>query len=706
MEKKFTNLHLKISYDSGEDNILRDFYIPVLSLATRYDRIAGFFSSSSLALCARGMSNFISNNGKMRLITCPELSTKDVEMLEKSVKDLNSIITDNFIENYDQIENKFQKDHVKALGWMLANNKLEMKIAIVKRNGRILNSEEISKSGIMHQKVGVLYDSYGNIISFSGSNNESANGWRGNTEEFKVFSSWNHGLDYIDSDINKFGSFWNNSRKDVSMMGIPEALNGHLIDFGKDYDSSLLSANKYYPQSYLTQKQPLNLFFFQRNAVDLWEQNDRKLLLQMATGTGKTRTAIGCMDKVLKDTKKLVIIIACPQVTLASQWAKEIKGIDIDVKYSMEINGGVCHWKQTLKENLLKVSTGMFKHLIIFTTHSIIRSERFTDEIKSCNPKITKFLIADEVHGLGATKNKLALLDLYKYRLGLSATPERWFDENGSKLLKNYFGNRSFEFSINDALTNYNPNTGKTFLVNYYYKPTFINLSEEELLNYKEITKKIVRMSPFAKKENLEECLQLLRIQRANIEKNAEFKYQALEEILKKIKKKIDDTIIFVSPQQIDRVMEILADLDISASKFTEKQSAVPSSIYGGISEREHIIKLFKKQKFKVLVAIKCLDEGIDIPSARRAIIMASSTNPREYIQRIGRIIRQDKGKYKAELYDLIIKPKVDNFGDESMIKLEKQIFKKEMDRVLELSNNAINNSDVLTLVDSIQRAK
>jgi superfamily II DNA or RNA helicase len=198
----------------------------------------------------------------------------------------------------------------------------------------------------------------------------------------------------------------------------------------------------------------------------------------------------------------------------------------------------------------------------------------------------------------------------------------------------------------------------------------------------------------------------MLRFKRANIEKNAQNKYEALHEIILEIgNKNISDTIIFVSPQQINTVMKMLGKNNITSAKFTQEQGTTPSPKFGGISEREYIIKLFHEKKYQVLLAIKCLDEGIDIPSAKRAIVMASSTNPREYIQRVGRIIRQDKGKFKAYLYDLIIKPNLNSFDNPVIANLEKRIFQKEMDRVLELSKNAINNATVTTEVDSIQRS-
>lgn len=702
MKKNFRNIPLKLSYDSGLDDILWDFYIPVLSMSTTYNRIAGFFSSSSLALSARGLEDFISNGGKMRLVTCPQLSKQDVEMLEKASKNIEQLITDNFIKDYSEIENQFQKDHVQALGWMIANGKLEIKIAVIKRNGKICDKEQIDQIGIMHQKVGILYDNNGQIISFSGSNNESASGWLGNTEEFKVFCSWTGAMPYVQEDIKKFNSFWSEDRPDVEIKDIPDALNEHLIRISKDFEPSRLATKHYYPEKLIKEKQELKLFFYQKNAVNKWEENNRMLLLQMATGCGKTRTAIGCMNNALKDTNKLLVIIACPQATLSSQWKTEIEGLKVEEHRSIEINGNISSWETMVKREVGKLGAARYKNLVIYTTHQICSSPKFINLLSEGNAQIVKFLIGDEVHGMGADKAQNGLLDIYQYRLGLSATPQRWFDESGSKLIEDYFGNDSFEFSIHDALTNMNQLTGKPFLVNYTYDPRFISLIEDELEEYKRITEKLVKMSKYASDEESSGYLDMLRFKRANIEKNAENKYYELDKILDEIGNEISDTIIFVSDVQIDRVMQILGSRGIVVSRFTQAQGTAASEKYDGLSEREHIIKLFKEKQYQVLVAIKCLDEGIDIPSADRAIVMASSTNPREYVQRIGRIIRQASGKYKATIHDMIIKPSLDLFYDDTLIEMEKRIFKKEMDRVLELSENAINNTSITNIVFDI----
>lgn len=688
----FQDISLKISYDSGLDDVLWDFYIPVLSYAKTYDRIAGFFSSSALALAARGIEEFILNGGTMRLVTCPQLSKKDADIIKRSVSDLDSILAENFVTDYASITSAFQRDHVQALGWMLANGKLEIKIAIITKNGEICTEQQIEESGIMHQKVGIMEDRDGNILSFSGSNNESASGWLGNTEEFKVFGSWMGGMPYINEDIKKFKSFWYGGRPDVEIKDLPSAVKEDIIRISSDFDIKTFG-KKYYRRG--EKKQELKLFNYQEEAVEKWNSSNRQLLLQMATGTGKTRTAIGCMNKALMDTRKLLVVISTPQSTLSSQWKDDIDDLNLVDHREIEINGDVRGWETLLKKETSKLSAGRYKNLVVFTTHSLCHTDTFTRTIKRCTA--VKFLIGDEVHGMGAPEARNALLECYKFRLGLSATPERWFDDSGSRLIEEYFGSDKYEFSLHRALTDYNELTGKHFLVDYMYSPHFISLTEAEIEHYKEITQKIVRLAGRHDDEYLE-YLENLRFKRADIEKNAENKYQELESILDTLDR-VEDTIIFVSDEQIDRVLSILGRRGIKATRFTQKQGTVPLDKYNGRTERQFIIDQFKQQRYQVLVAIKCLDEGIDIPSAARAIVMASSTNPREYVQRIGRIIRQAPGKEEATIHDLIIKPSLDQFYDETLIEMERRIFKKEMDRVLDLSENAINNTTIINKV-------
>lgn len=706
----YRSLTFKPSYETGINDLVNEFYIPVLQCSKRYDRIAGFFSSTSLALSARGLAGLIKNGGTMRLITCPILEPKDVEMIETSVNGSEKIIT-RVLEDSLKIEDDFQEDHVAALGWLLANNILEIRIALVYESGKLLNGEQAISSSIMHQKVGVLFDEEFNGLSFSGSNNESASGWLDNVEEFKVFCSWDPGQKpYFESDREKFERMWNGQHPSVKIVTLPQAVADDLIEKGRDFNVERISLARYKnyhkpPQiREKNKKEELKLFFYQQNAVDAWKDNDRNLLLEMATGCGKTRTAIGCIKETLKEKGRTLCVIACPGNTLSVQWKGDIEKLDIPVETSIICDGTNSKWRSELGKLLKQLSTGLYKNAVIYTTHQTCSSEDFISMIEGCSQRITKFFIGDEVHGMGAGKTQNGLLQSYDYRLGLSATPSRWFDEEGTKLIEHYFGDKSFVFSIHDALVTINPLTNRPFLVNFYYHPHFISLTEEELEEYKKLSDRIIKLSG-RKDEDSNIVREMLLFKRANIEKSAENKYPELEKILDGIGKGIDDTIIFVSFEQLDTVLGILARRGISAHSFTERESTAISSRFGGISERQFIIDRFKSKDYKVLVAIKCLDEGIDIPSAKRAIVMASSTNPREYVQRVGRVIRQGKGKGNAEIYDMILKADLSNDFNERFREMEKRIFLKEMDRVLDLSENAINNIEVLNEMYKVKRA-
>ena len=552
----------------------------------------------------------------------------------------------------------------------------------------------------MHQKVGILYDQAGNVLSFSGSNNESASGWMANTEEFKVFCSWRSALPYIEADIQRFDSFWDGTRLDVEIKDIPAAIKEKLIVESKDFKPEHIATKKYFSASdnKPKPKPKLDLFYYQNDAVNMWQNNNRSLLLQMATGTGKTRTAIGCLVKALKNTKPLLAVIACPQVTLSDQWKRDIDSLDTGITHSITLNGNVKNWQTIFNREMLKLKLGQYKHLVVYTTHQICSSTKFLEVItlQKFN-SITKFLIGDEVHGMGADKTKNGLIDEYTYRLGLSATPQRWFDDAGSKLIEEYFGEKSFEFTIHDALTEVNPITKKNFLVKFDYEPCFVSLTDDEIEEYKKLTEKIIKSKRYM--DDKDTYLQMLRFKRADIEKNAVAKYDELERILDSLGNDISNMIIFVSDAQIDNVVRMLGKRGISTTKFTQEQGTAPMAKYGGFSERDYIISKFKSKDYQVLVAIKCLDEGIDIPSADTAIIMASSTNPREYVQRIGRIIRQAPNKYSARIYDMILEPDYYRLGDDKLAAVERRIFEKEMVRVKDLSQDAANSVTVLTKV-------
>lgn len=698
------DIEIQPSYESDSGDLIQKFYEPVLSCCVKYYRLAGFFSSSSLAIAARGIASLIRNNGKYLLICNPLLSKEDAQALKNAVDTLPEDIS----LDLEKIESEIERNHVKAMGWMLAHGYLEIKLAVVyDDNGNPVTSDNISQYGIFHQKVGILCDTEGNSISFSGSINESATAWLKNDEEFKVFRSWDATKTFVDGDFKRFQAYWCNEKTKTKVYNIPDSLKHELISYSYDFEIENLAVRQYLfneptvPYT-ITERKQISLFEYQQKAVERWIENDFMLLFEMATGTGKTRTAIACINYLLSNvTNRLIIIISCPQSTLAQQWGKEIEALGVNTDQKIIVDSTNPKWHEHLESSLLEIENGFADSLLLLTTHASASKQRFTDLISRIANIVDVAFVGDETHWLGAGKLCNALLPSYKYRIGLSATPSRWFDDNGTKRIVEYYGNQNFEFGIYDALTTINPLTNKTFLVNYLYKLIDVKLNEDEGIEYQRLTHQLVRASVNrGKSEEAEERYQRLLMRRADLVKNADSKYDALDRLLHDLDKEraIQDLIIFVSPQQKDRVKEILNRHNILSHELTEKQGTTRKKEYGGLSEREHILSCFKNGRYKVLIAIKCLDEGIDIPTASRGILMASSTNPREYVQRIGRIIRQSSGKTRSYLYDLTVLG-CDFLSDEEQ-KLDKRMREKEIVRIREIAKNALNAYDSETIIN------
>lgn len=671
------DLKLEVSYESDEskDQLLDKFYIPVLECANRYYRIAGFFSSSSLIVAASGIEGLINNGGKMYLLVSPELSEEDYKTIieHDKIPDNSKIFSD---LDFDSMPH----ENIQALAWLLNEGRLEIKIVVGMK----------SKSSLFHQKVGIVFDDAGDILSFSGSINETAQAWINNIEEFKVFCSWEPGqIGYLQSDLNKFLSYWKDERPMIAKVyDIPAAIKDKIVKL-KPRDIEDIQIMRKYRKKNKVKENLLSLYPHQQRAVEKWIQNDCMLLMEMATGTGKTRTAIGCMSELLKNGQKLCIIIATPQMTLSQQWAKDIDDLKISVDKKITVPGkySSVQWKRELELLLLDLSDGRVNTAIVYTTHVTASSRHFIDIIQK-NKFDTKFLfICDEVHAIGSVQQRKAMLNEYEYRIGLSATPERMFDERGTKQIYTYFGNDSFEFSIADALKTINPDTGRPFLNQFNYYPIFVHLTSEETKKYSNYTRRIALL--LQQEEIDEEELQRLNDQRAKIGKNAENKYDAFDDLLDKMNPvTIKDTIVFLSDQQIERCFDIMSYKKIKRAKITEAESANKIVNEDGESERQEIISQFKRRELQIIVGMKCLDEGIDIKSARVAVLMSNSVNPREYVQRVGRVIRTLPGKENSEIYDFVVIP--DEGASTGL-----NILEKEARRAQLIAINALNYDDV-----------
>jgi len=674
------DINLEHAYSSEEMNLLKDFYIPVLSTAKEYYRTTGFFSSDSLAVAAKGISGLIQNEGEMKLITGLFSRREDIVVAEDVFKNPNKIVRE--IEetlNIDDIENLFVKETLKAFGWMLAKGFLEIKIALPKRD------YVYDFPALFHQKIGIIRDTSGNEISFSGSINETGVGWQKNIEEFKVFRSWQEDeRKYFKSDKIRFFQLWNNLSEKVEVIPLPQAIEEKLVKIApksfEELDLSILNGDKIPEIS--KSKSKLKLRNYQSNALLAWEENQFHGIIEMATGTGKTYVGLSAISKFFENMKRGIVIISSPTNEINSQWKNKIEEF---ITYDRLITSWEPKWKINLENSLHDYEKNRFNHLILITTYdSLANITKFILHHK--NLKI--LLIADEVHSLGSEERKKILLNKnfenkIDYRLGLSATPERMYDPEGTRILKSFFGGKIFTYTIGDAIE------GGT-LCPYNYYLNVVEMTNEEFIGYVEFTKKIVKFIHAKKDETKEEVLNTLLTERAKIIKSSKNKLLILKNILEKLikEKNIKHTFIFcIDNKQLTEIKKILKDLPIYYSQITKNVNE---------DNRKGILKEFENGNIEVLLSIKILDQGIDIPNAKNAIILSSSTNPREYIQRRGRVLRKLKNKKKiANIFDFVVIPPLEYGLRKNLFEIERTIVRKELIRAFEFVKYSRNRSDI-----------
>jgi superfamily II DNA or RNA helicase len=685
----FRELALKSCYDSEEDDVLTDFYIKVLGKTKKYDRLAGFFSSTALAIAAKGIAPFMANGGHMRLIVGIGLQEADVKAIIEGKENPEKIISEIMIRDLNDLYEKLVEDHVKALAWLVAKNQLEIKVAIVTdRTGNPITQEVAYKSGIFHQKVGIMEDFNGNVISFSGSINETAYAWTQNIEEFKVFKGWIDGeKSHLLSDKEKFEKYWNGKTNRMKIMDIPKAVRERLIQLSpRDYHTLKLTP------------EVTGLREYQKTAVSRWLENKNRGIFEMATGTGKTRAALQCLIDVFDKEKRIVTIISTPYIHLSEQWIREADKLGIDCQ-KIIADSSQTKWKDKLVDSFLDFNIGVFDRLMVLTTHSTFSSSDFITIIQQSKKQMRNgklFLIVDEVHGIGAPERKRGLIDEYDYRLGLSATPKRWFDLEGTESIFAYFGDVVFEFTLQDAIA-----TG--YLTPYTYKPFFTKLTTEEMEQYEKETRKMSKMYYSDIDEDEKDSIfTLLSIKRQKIVRNARNKLVVFREILNEIGSP-KYCLIYCSPTQIREVQKLLNEKGIVQHKFTQIEGTRPSKEYGGLTERDFLLQKFSERFYQVLVSMKCLDEGVDVPPARIAVMLDNSGNPREYIQRRGRVLRRYPGKEFATIFDILVEPILRPGLSKEASEIEKRIIIKELQRYREFANTAMNSSECVKTIESIE---
>lgn len=686
-----SSLKVKFSYRSDRDDLVKDFLVPCMQESTLYCRAAGYFTSSSLAIAAKGVASLAARNGKMKLVASPYLEPNDLDALQKAAEDPREILKKITFRTFGSLENALYKDRLNVLSWLAAVGLLEVKIAIRKEpNG------EISR-GIFHEKIGIFFDDQKNAISFSGSSNETVGGLQENFESIKVFTSWSSDAPRVQEEIKNFEHLWENQTLGLTVLDFSEA-GKEILERFRDPNNppkGLIIRERISPhkKKRLSPPKELKLLPHQKGAIQAWHDAKGKGVLAMATGSGKTITALWLASELSQKISSFAIIITCPYINLVTQWARETKKFGLS---PLECTGSSCFWESKLEREYQKLSTGLENVIAIITTNATFQGEKFHETIKNKlhSNKFAHLLIADEVHNLGSEKIKNLLPEEISLRLGLSATPERQYDQIGTEAVLNYFGGIVFEYSLTQALDD-------GYLSPYNYYPIPVELTNEEKEKYFELTKKIGQvLSGDHSDTEVHLSVKKLLLMRARILASASNKIKVLDSLIANMKKSLKKSLFYcgdgeiegdIPPEekkQIDAVTRLLGEKHhLRVRKFTYHENS---------EEREKILKDLREDNLDGVVAIRCLDEGIDLPDVRMAFILASSTNPRQFIQRRGRVLRKSPGKDFAEIYDFFISPPRidDDLLDLNTFKIDRQLFKKELMRIQEFSRGALNGPE------------
>ena len=650
------------------------YFQDCLGVSMQYRRAAGYFSSSVFIAADIAMSGFIERGGTIQIVCSPRLMPEDIESINSGIE-AKDILTKSIERDVNSmLENVATMSATKILGYLVARGQLEIKI-----------STKIDVSpGIFHAKVGIFEDILGGRSSFCGSTNETWSGWAdyGNGEAFLAKSTY-EGLESVkdvESMDNYFKQLWDDMMPNLTTVPFPdvpkeillrESEHSNLRELIEDLNQVKLKKVNNLDSKKNASKILMN---HQLSVLQSWRDNGHKGIIDHVTGAGKTITAISAIKEWIQDGKSALVLV--PSTLLQRQWLSEIRN-EISIE-SLPVGGELgprSKWSLALSDATRNMKD-FGPRIVVAVTGSAV-SDEFLKRLMTGKHLM---IVGDEVHTLGQTQcipllNKLKECGAF---LGLSATYARFGDPEGTARIENLFGYPlKPSFTIKEAIK-----SGR--LVNYDYNIANCYLSHSESEAYESLSKDIEKLMAREKGttfKSFSKFLQILIFKRAKIIKQAEGKTLIARKILEENYQTKDRWLVYCDDvNQINRIEESLKGLNLPILKYYDAMSG----------DKLETLNYFG-EKGGVLLAIKCLDEGIDIPSATHALILASSQNPREYIQRRGRVLRSNpqSGKSHAFIYDPI------TLTDQDI-----PVQKSELNRMISFAQDADNSQILLTLED------
>lgn len=700
-------------YSSDSPNLPIDFFAATLPISKQIYLKLGYFSSSAIKVLAYGFAQFIYNGGIIKIISNHHYQPDDIVLTHQHNNKQNTISAHEFLRDLDWLNHSLSAEgqhFINCLRFLVENNRLEL-IPVLKK-----------PNSMVHYKEGIFVDENDDVIYMNGSCNFTASGLLENAENISVYRSWGGEFETnklsakrknISSIINKENvnyTYLHQSdlvekiKSNSDILGIKELiikekelikriknvkLKGYLTEMiDKTIGSEVQAATPAFPY-------PEGPREYQNEAYINWKNSDKCGLFAMATGTGKTITALNCILEEYKQSGYYQAIIVVPSKPLVNQWYEEARNFNFNTVMKVYSDS---QWK----EKLSRMNTGMAlnaKHsFLIITTYISFSSENFQRRITNF-PKATIF-VADEAHNIGSERMKQLLPGIkFEKRIALSATPKRRFDPEGNSLIESYFNTSepyTFSYSMKKAIN-------ENILTQYYYYPHMVYLNSQEMRKYVIISKKLSKIfNQKTKKFTNPDYAKILLLERKRIIHKAENKKNTLNTVLKEISESkygINYSFIYAPEGEDDSGTSMLADyLSIFEDCFPDKRIHHFTS---KTENRTEILKDFESGYINCLISMKCLDEGIDIPRAGTAIFCSSTGNPRQFIQRRGRVLRKHKDKDLSVIHDLVVFPEL---SESIPTAIERKLVKDELERFIYFSSLAINYYEAMNSFQTISQ--
>lgn len=674
-------------YMLPNDSLAEEVLIPGFRAAKKVACMVGFFSSHVLASLAPGLATYISGSeNSFRLIISPLLRAEDKVAIEEGISSAESV-AERILEELIVTEDLLQNHTLKCLSWLLRENRIEIKIALM-------------KNALFHPKVW-LFEAEDDVVTAHGSSNGTYAGIRKNIEQVAISRSWQDSNQrYITDKLRyEFEGLWENSNENCIIVDIPEAVRLHLL---KSYNSKspptenelkkLYNRASELPEEFApfepSSDQTAHFaipdwleyksgpFQHQGTAVAAWRDAGYQGVLEMATGSGKTITSMIGAYRLYQEKKPLLIVIAAPYVPLIEQWCDEIASFKL-IPVNLTRAGNAKKRGRELQKLRRRLRSSLSDVEVVVVSHDTLCTPKFLDDVKAFN--CTRLLIADEVHNLGRHTFISDPPEFFDYRLGLSATPVRQYDESGTEALFGFFGPVVFRFTLEEAIGH--------CLVEYDYYTHDVHLTQDEMHEWFDLTGKIRKNAWRNKDEEPDEYLaKLLRDRRAVLE-TASGKLATLRALLmEEDATSLQHTLIYSSdkgPDQLENVNQLLRDRNILFHQITAEETA-------NRNKTKQIIKSFQEGEIQVLTAKRVLDEGVNIPQIRKAFILASTTVERQWVQRRGRLLRtcREIDKTHSVIHDFLALPPG---MDEKLDPDTRALVSSELNRVQKFASLARN---------------